>query len=248
MAGLELNWSWDGESNVGQFETAVLGKGVLALIPAWNEAAHLGPVAEATVKQLPLLLVDDGSTDDTPRLASDAGATVIRHNSNQGKGQALVTGFEWGMRQGYEAVLSLDADGQHDPAEIGKFLAAHQSDDSDLIIGRRNFQRMPFPNRLSNPIGSFLLSLALKKRIYDDQCGYRLYTRRLLESLELTSTGFELEVEVIVQAVCLGMRIQWIEIRTIYGTGKVSYFHPWHDTLRFLRMVWYAYRYRVRYS
>jgi glycosyltransferase involved in cell wall biosynthesis len=219
-------------------------KRVLVLIPAWNEAAFIEPVVKAVKAQLPVLVVDDGSVDETPNIAAAAGATVVRHERNQGKGRALVTGFTWGLEQQYEAIISLDADGQHDPEEIPKFLSLYEDGAGELIIGRRDFSQMPFPNRFANPIGTYLLSLALKHRIYDNQSGYRLHTRRLLEALDLKATGFELEVEVIIQAVCKGMPIGWVDIRTIYDTGKVSYFHPLHDTLRFLRMVWHAYRYR----
>jgi glycosyltransferase involved in cell wall biosynthesis len=213
----------------------------LALIPAWNEAARIGPVVEAARAHLPVLVVDDGSNDDTSAVAEAAGATAVRHPQNQGKGVALMTGFTWAMGQGYEAVLTLDADGQHDPAEIPKFLVAYESGAGDLIIGRRDFSQMPFPRRYTNPLfGAWLLSLVLGARIYDSQSGYRLYSRRLLERLDLTATGFDLEVEVIVQAVCKEMRIGWVDIRTIYGVGEVSYFHPVKDSVRFLGMVWRA--------
>jgi glycosyltransferase involved in cell wall biosynthesis len=221
---------------------------ILALIPAWNEEAFIGPVIEAARAQLPVLVVDDGSQDSTPDLAASAGAEVVRHEENRGKGQALITGFAWALAQGFDAVVTLDADGQHDPTEIPLFLSAYKKNAFELIIGRRNFRQMPFPNRFANPIGSFLLTLALKERIYDNQSGYRLHTRKLLESLDLKMTGFELEVEVVMQTVCLGMTIGWVPIRTIYGTGKVSYFHPLRDTFRFLKMVWYAYQYRRMYS
>ena len=220
---------------------------ILTLIPAWNEEEFIGPVIEAAREQLPVLVVDDGSEDGTPDLAVAAGAEVVRHEENKGKGQALITGFKWTLAQGFEAVISLDADGQHDPAEIPLFISAYKENAGDLIIGRRNFRQMPFPNRYANPIGSWLLSLALKQRIFDNQCGYRLHTRKLLESLDLKTAGFELEVEVVMQTVCLGMAIGWVPIRTIYGTGKVSYFHPLYDTIGFLKMVWYAYQYRRRF-
>lgn len=216
----------------------------LALIPAWNEAARVGLVVEATRERLPVLVVDDGSYDDTPAVAEAAGATVVRHPQNRGKGVALMTGFEWALEREYEAVVTLDADGQHDPADIPRFLAAHESGAGDLIIGRRDFWQMPFPRSYSNPFGSWLLSLALRARVYDNQSGFRLHSRRFLEMLDLTSAGFELEVEVIVQAVCQGVDIGWVDIRTIYGVDKVSYFHPLKDSARFLGMVWYAWRQR----
>jgi len=220
---------------------------IVALVPAWNEAARIGPIVEATRAYLPVLVVDDGSRDDTAAVAEAAGATVVRHPHNRGKGVALMTGFAWALEQGCEAVLTLDADGQHDPAEIPKFLAAWEAGAGDLIIGRRNFSQMPFPRLFTNPFGSWLLSLALGTRIYDNQSGYRVYSRRFLETLSLTTTGFELEVEVITQAVCNGVRIGWIDIRTIYDVDKVSYFHPIKDTARFFGMVWRAWRQRIRY-
>ena len=217
---------------------------VLALIPAWNEAVRIGPVVAGTRAHLPVLVVDDGSHDDTPAVAAAAGATVVRHPRNQGKGVALVTGFDWALERGYDAVLTLDADGQHDPADVPRFLAAYEAGAGELIIGRRDFSHMPFPRTPANPIGSWLLSLALGTRIYDNQCGYRLHGRSFLEMLELTTTGFELEVEVIVQAVCHGVRIGWVDVRTIYDVDKVSYFHPVKDTARFFGMLWHAWRQR----
>jgi len=218
---------------------------VIALIPAWNEGSRISPVLEATLNYLPVLVVDDGSTDDTADMAEAAGATVVRHLNNCGKGAALVTGFTWATDHGYDAVLTLDADGQHDPTEIPKFIDAYQADAGDLIIGRRSCRNMPFPRFVAIPLGTLLLSLALRQMIYDNQSGYRLYTRRCLEAFEPTTTGFEMEVEVIIQMVCKGMRIGWVGIRTIYGINKVSYFHPVNDTLRFLRMVWHAWRERI---
>ena len=215
---------------------------VLALIPAWNEAARIGPIVEATRAYLPVLVVDDGSRDETPAVAEANGAEVVSHSQNRGKGVALLTGFAWALEQGYEAVLTLDADGQHNPTDIPKFLAAHEDDAGELVVGRRDFGKMPFPRSLTNPFGSWLLSKALDTRIYDNQSGYRLYSRRLLETLELTTTGFELEVEVIVQAVCQGMCIGWVRIETIYDVDKTSYFHPIKDSLRFLQMAWWARR------
>jgi len=220
---------------------------ILALIPAWNEAVRIRPVLEGALAYLPALVVDDGSIDDTVAVAEAAGATVVRHARNRGKGVALVTGFEWAMDRGYEAVLTLDADGQHDPADIPAFLDAYATGRWDLIVGKRDFSQMPFPRLYSNPFGSWLLSLVLGTPIPDNQSGYRLHTRRLLETLELRTTGFEMEVEVIVQAVYRGLRIGWVDIRTIYGTGKKSYFHPVQDSARFLGMVWWAWRQRQRY-
>ena len=217
---------------------------VLALIPAWNEAARIGPIVNGARTHLPVLVVDDGSTDGTGDVAQAAGAIVIRHAQNRGTGAALKTGFSWALENGYDGVLTLDADGQHDPAEIPAFLNASEARTGHLIIGERDFSQMPWPRWWSTPLGSRLLSLALGERITDNQSGYRLLTRRFLEQLELTATGFEMEVEMIAEAVRLGVPIAWVPVRTIYGIGKPSYFHPFKDTLRFLRMVWRIWRRR----
>lgn len=218
---------------------------ILALIPAWNEATRIGPIIAATRAHLSVLVVDDGSHDGTVAEAERAGATVVRHPQNRGKGVALMTGFTWALEHRYEAVLTLDADGQHDPADIPKFLAAYKSGASDLIIGRRDFSQIPFPRSWANSSGSWLLSQILGIRILDNQSGYRLYSRRLLEEIELTASGFEMEVEAIIRALRKGMRIDWVDIRTIYGIGKVSHFHPIKDSIRFLQMVWWAWRQRT---
>ena len=218
---------------------------ILALIPAWNEAARIRPIVEATRARLPVLVVDDGSDDDTAAVAEAAGATVVRHPERQGKGVALMTGFAWALERGYEAVITLDADGQHDPADIQEFLDAYQAGAGELIVGQRDFSQMPFPRFFTNPFGSWMLSQVLRTRIHDNQSGYRLHSRRFLEMLELTTTGFELEVEVIIQAVCKGVSIGWVDIRTIYDIDKVSYFHPIKDTARFFGMLWHAWRQRT---
>ncbi|MDF1499468.1 MAG: glycosyltransferase family 2 protein [Anaerolineales bacterium] len=221
---------------------------ILALVPAWNEAERIGPVLEILVRDFPVLVVDDGSQDATAAVAREVGCEVIEHDGNKGKGVALSTGFNWAISEGFGAVLTIDADGQHDPREADKFVTAFRQERGDLIIGRRNFSQMPFIRRLGNSIGSCLLSRALHARIYDNQSGYRLHSRTLLESLVLNRTGFEFEVDVVAQAVVKNMPIAWVDIRTIYSVDKKSYFHPIKDSLRFLSMVWQARRTYQKFS
>ena len=220
---------------------------IVIIIPALNEADRIGPIVDQAARHLKVVVVDDGSKDETARVASEAGASIVRHEVNQGKGVALMTGFSHVFDQGFEAALTLDADGQHDPAEIPLFCQGFENDIGDLIIGQRNFRKMPFIRAFSNFFGSWLLTRVLGTPILDNQSGYRLYTKRLLDAIEPTAEGFEFEVEVIFQAVVKGFRLGWIPIRTIYDINKVSYFHPLHDSIKFLTTVWKARQYRRKY-
>lgn len=215
---------------------------VLALIPAYNEAERVGAVVAATRAYLPVLVVDDGSQDDTAILAEDAGATVLRQQPNQGKGAALRAGFRWALEAGYDAVIMLDADGQHDPAEIPTFLHTYATRQADLIIGERTFRQMPFPRNLSNTIGRWLFSWALGQPVCDNQSGYRLLSRRMMEAtLASREQGFEFEVEMIVTCVQRGYTLAGVPIRTIYA-GEKSHIKPLHQTVHFLRVVWQTWR------
>ncbi|MBP8974187.1 MAG: glycosyltransferase [Anaerolineae bacterium] len=210
---------------------------LLALIPAYNEAGRVGGVVAAVRARLPVLVVDDGSADGTARLAEEAGATVLRQQPNQGKGAALRAGFRWALEAGYDAVLTLDADGQHDPAEIPAFVEAFTAQNADLVIGERTFRQMPFPRNLSNTVGRALFSWALGQPVRDNQSGYRLLSRRMMEAtLASREGGFEFEVEMIVTCVQRGYRLVGVPIRTIYE-GEKSYIKPIPQTIHFMRVV-----------
>jgi len=208
-----------------------------ALIPGYNEAERIRAVIEASRAFLPVLVVDDGSTDETASIAEAAGATVLKQVPNQGKGAALKRGFRWAMENGADAVLMLDADGQHDPAEIPKFLHMYTTNNSDLIIGYRNFDEMPFKRRVANTVGRASISWAMGQKILDNQSGYRLVSRRLMQAtLESDEAGFEFEVDMVVLCIRRGMRLDWVPIRTIYA-GEKSHIKPWHHIKNFFRVV-----------
>jgi glycosyltransferase involved in cell wall biosynthesis len=143
---------------------------IVALVPGYNEGPRIGEVVRGAAAQLPVLVVDDGSHDDTAAQALAAGATVIEQKPNQGKGAALRAGFRRALADGADAVLTLDADGQHDPAEIPAFLSAWEAEPRpDLVIGRRNFRAMPPIRRLSNVLGGRAFSWAVGRPIPDNQ-------------------------------------------------------------------------------
>jgi glycosyltransferase involved in cell wall biosynthesis len=210
---------------------------IVALIPAYQEGPRIGAVVEAARVHLPVIVIDDGSTDDTAEAAQAAGATVIRQLPNAGKGAALRTGFGHALERGCAAVVTLDADGQHDPAEIPSFVDAFRARRPELVIGRRAFDEMPAVRRLSNTLGGLTLSAALGRNVPDNQSGFRLIGRVLMRSmLESDESGFEFEVEMIARAIALGLPIEWVPIRTIYA-GEPSHIEPWRHLREFLRMT-----------
>ena len=210
---------------------------ILALIPAY-EAAHLvGPVITGARQHLPVLVVDDGSSDDTSGAAAAAGAEVIRQEPNQGKGAALKRGFRRALDEGYDAVLTLDADGQHDPAEIPAFIGAWRSGAPDLVIGARDFGEMPLVRRVANTVGRWSLSRAVGRAIPDNQSGYRLVSRRLvLEMLSSGAGGFEFEVDMVLLCLKRDWPMEWVPIRTIYD-DEGSHISPVQHVISFFRMV-----------
>ncbi|WP_119068978.1 glycosyltransferase family 2 protein [Aggregatilinea lenta] len=213
---------------------------ILALIPAYNEARHVAGVIAGAKAALPVLVVDDGSSDDTAAQAEAAGATVLRQQPNQGKGAALRAGFRWAVVQGYDAIIMLDADGQHDPNEIPEFINRYNHLHTDLIIGSRSFSQMPLLRRTTNTIGRWLFSWAIGQPIPDNQSGYRLVSRRLMEAtLESHESGFEFEVEMIVICVRRGYQLGWVPIRTIYA-DEVSHIRPGQHVVGFFRLVWHT--------
>jgi glycosyltransferase involved in cell wall biosynthesis len=215
---------------------------ILALVPAHDEALRIGRVVEGAGRHLPVLVVDDGSSDATAELAEGAGAMVIRQSPNQGKGAALRAGFAAALEGGAQAVITLDGDGQHDPAEIPAFLGEHArgvigGEPAELIVGARSFRRMPPARRAANWLGTVTLSAALGRWIADNQSGYRLVGRRLMGAmLDSREQGFSFEVEMI--AVCLreGWPISWIPVRTIYADER-SHIRPGQHVREFLAVT-----------
>ena len=213
---------------------------VLALVPGYEEAPRIAAVVQAALRHLPVLVVDDGSTDDTAANAEAAGADVIRQRPNQGKGAALRAGFRQALDAGYDAVVTLDADGQHDPDEIPRFLAAFASPGAsgprpELIVGRRDFSRMPPVRRMSNNLGTAAFSWAVGRHVPDNQSGYRLLGRRLMTAmLDSRETGFEFEVEMIAVCIRSGWTLDWVPISTIYA-GAPSHVKPVAHLRHFVR-------------
>jgi glycosyltransferase involved in cell wall biosynthesis len=210
---------------------------IIALIPAYNAEPFVGEVIRAATVHVPVLVVNDGSKDRTLEVARATDARVVDQQPNQGKGAALQRGFRESLALGVKAVITLDADGQHDPNEIPLFVERFRQTGAELIIGERDFSRMPLVRRVSNTVGRHSFSWAIGRKIRDNQSGYRLLSRRLMEVLlENPEKGFEFEMDMIVQCVKRGWQVAGVPIATIYGEEK-SNIQPVDHVVHFFRMV-----------
>ena len=206
-----------------------------ALIAAFNEEAHVADVVRGTAPYAsPVVVVDDGSTDDTAARARDAGAIVIRHEQNQGKGRAIRAGLEYVLKQDRSHVLFLDADLQHDPAEIPRLVACAEQGRGDIVIGEREFRKdaMPAARFYANAVGSVILSRFIGAEVADSQSGFRLIRADLLRRVRLTGTGYEIETEMLIKLVRAGAAVDRITVRRLQYEGAHSKIRPFWDTLR----------------
>lgn len=182
-----------------------------------------------------MVVIDDGSTDATSAVATQAGAIVLRHDVNRGKGAALKTGFAWALENGFDGVITLDADGQHLASEIPKFVRTAEESDAELIIGGRAhlFQQMLPRRRIANRFSAWCIAGASGAAISDSQSGFRYYSSDLLRSTPLHTDGFDMESEVIVVAGKRGLPIRTIPIELGFVNGlATSHYRPLVDTLR----------------
>jgi glycosyltransferase involved in cell wall biosynthesis len=221
-----------------------------ALIPAYSEEKHIGDVVRRTRQRLDhVLVVDDGSSDETAERAREAGAEVIVHNQNRGKGEAIKTGLRHWFDQEFTHVVILDSDGQHLPEEIDRFTAAAASfAGRSFFLGNRmnNFAGMPLVRRIVNRYMSNRISRVCGQKIPDTQCGFRMLERQLIPELLGGATRFDYDTEMLIIASHKGYRIESIPITTVYS-DEVSKIHPTRDAIRFFKLM-HRYRKQQRLS
>lgn len=218
---------------------------VIALIPALNEAATIRHVVQGVRPYVSaVLVVDDGSSDETSALAEAGGATVLRHERVQGKGAAVRTGIEHVLNQtSSQYLLILDGDMQHLPEEAPRLIRTAVDTNADLVVGVRRFERsaMPASRYHANVIGSRALSSFVGVAVDDTQCGYRLFRMELLKRMQLKATGYDIETEMLIKVGRLGGRIVQVPVSAVYGSTR-SKLRPVRDTTRTcFRAVYYRY-------
>jgi len=210
---------------------------ICVIIPVYNEADHIGQLVADVKKQLSdVVVVDDGSRDGSAESARPAGAVVLTHETNRGKGAALATGFAYALKGGWDAVLIMDGDGQHACEDIRAFCSA--AEDADVIVGNRllDARNMPLVRYLTNRFMSFVVSRSAGCRIPDSQCGFRLIRRRVLATVVCGTEHYEAESELLVEAARQGYRIVSVPVKTIYRKEK-SKIRPFTDTIRFIKLM-----------
>jgi glycosyltransferase involved in cell wall biosynthesis len=207
---------------------------IAAAIPAYQAAPSVGAIVRGVLRELPeVLVVDDGSKDATAEEACRAGARVLSLPRNRGKGAALAAAFADLFSRDFDAVVTLDADGQHLPAEIPKLLAAANA--ADLVLGIRDhlFTEMSAVRRASNRLSSRAISFAAGQRFTDIQTGFRVYSRRLIDEVGFPEARFEAESAVVVRAARRGFKVVTVPVRLGFADGRTtSHYRPLVDSLR----------------
>lgn len=213
---------------------------IAAVIPAYNEEKHIGDVVRRTRQVLDdVLVVDDGSADKTAERAREAGGKVVVHEQNRGKGETIKTGLRHFLEREFDFVVILDADGQHRPEEIDRFItAALSADEPKLILGTRmnDLSPMPWVRRMVNRWMSRQISAVCGQEIPDTQCGFRMLHRQLIPELFGGAARFDYETEMLIIASRKGFKIASVPISTVYS-DEVSSIHPVRDTIRFFKLM-----------
>lgn len=211
----------------------------LVIVPAWNEEKHLGKlVLELCEMGMDVLVVDDGSTDGTAKVAEESGAIVMIHEKNRGKGESLADGYRFAGEEGYDAVVTLDADGQHDPADVPRFLDTYNRTGIPVLIGNRMHDRarMPIIRRITNRVMSKVLNRHMDQFVPDTQNGFRLYQTDVVLMVIPETKGFAAESEILLKLDEIGIRMGAVPVAAVYGEER-SHIRPIHDTRHFLMMM-----------
>ncbi|MDD3088432.1 MAG: glycosyltransferase family 2 protein [Candidatus Omnitrophica bacterium] len=212
----------------------------IVMIPAYNEVKTIGGIVKVLVDMgLNVLVIDDGSVDNTEREALDAGAMVLRHTSNLGKGVSVRSGIAHVMdKMKYEWIVMMDGDGQHHPEDVTSLMAVTEKEETDIVIGNRmgKTSDMPLDRYWTNRFTSWVISKMCGHDIPDSQCGFRLLRAGAMRDIVLESDRYDIESEMIIHAAGKKMKILSVPVQTIYG-DELSKINPLRDTIRFFRLV-----------
>jgi glycosyltransferase involved in cell wall biosynthesis len=212
---------------------------ICVIIPAYNEEKTIRDLIRSVKGYVPdVLVIDDGSRDQTAEFARRSGATVLSFKHNVGKGKVLKDGFDYAVKNNYDAVITMDADGQHSPGDLLNIIENGISPRVGIVVGNRmsNPEKMPLVRFITNLLMSSIISIICRQNIPDTQCGYRLIKCEALKKMRLISYNYEIESELLLRASRLRFKITSVPIKSVYE-GQTSLINPFLDTWRFFMLL-----------
>lgn len=225
----------------GEFRDLSIGNPALPIvvvcIPAYNEETRIGRVVQEARKfSQHVIVCDDGSADRTAVEATDSGAVVLRHDKNEGKGAALRTLLGVARKFSPDIIITLDADGQHDPSDIPKLVMPILDGSADVVIGSRfgNGNKIPIHRKVGNSILTTMTNVSAKTKVQDTQSGFRAYSSKVIPSITINRNGMGVDSEILIKVAKSGFKIEERRVSVKYG-GETSTFNPLSHTLR---VVW----------
>ncbi len=213
---------------------------ISCVIPAHNESEDVEKTVSTAKNYADLVVViDDGSKDSTFDIAKKAGAVTLRHSERMGKGAALRTGIRYVLRENVDYVVTLDGDGEHDPAEIPRFLPPLINDEADLVIGSRfkgSVESLTLIRKISNKLTNWLIRIGYRFFVSDSQSGFRAFNRKVLEAIDFKENGYTVDTEILIKAIKNNFRIAEVSIHSTYGR-RGSRSTRRYDTFHFLKVL-----------
>ena len=212
---------------------------ICVIIPIHNEEKEIGHLIEEIRKKgLDIIVIDDGSTDQSGNIAGQQGVVVIHHPEKKGKGKSLRDGFDYALKNHYDGVVTMDGDGQHAVSDLAQFIEKANESLAGVIAGSRMSQTegMPLIRLITNKTMSWVISFLCKQKIPDTQCGFRFIRSDVLRGLTLSCSDFEIETEVLIESSRKGYKIESLPIKTIYR-NETSKINPFLDTMRFFAYI-----------
>jgi glycosyltransferase involved in cell wall biosynthesis len=210
---------------------------ILLAIPLYNNRKTIKSVVEGALKSgLDILVVDDGSDDGGAELLEPLGVSVLVHSRNMGKGKTISSAAGWAQERAFSHIITIDADGQHDPSDIGKFVDKIMENPKQIIVGARDMAaaNAPFSSRLGKCLSNFWLKIIAGTTLPDSQCGFRAYPLNALNMTECRSSRYDYEIEILVRSSWAGYGVDSVNVSVEYTkeTNKASHFKPWLDNFR----------------
>ncbi len=212
---------------------------ICALVPAYNEERKIKDVIrKRKAQRVDIVVIDDGSSDLTAQIAEEDAMIVIKNGQNLGLGHSLRKGFRYALENNYELIVTLDADGQHDPDELFRFLDKIYRSGSDIVAGNRmdSPRGMPLHRWATNHVFSIIISAVSGQDINDALCGYRVFKRTVFEKISLTGEKYDIIPEILIKASKKGFIIDSVNIRSIYENER-SHIRHLRDAYMFFRLI-----------